>query len=46
MKQGNQKLKDNLLCYFKCIFKYDKLDFWVQFFLNRDECSAWRVLIG
>ena len=20
-KQGNQKLKDNLLCYFKCSFK-------------------------
>ena len=30
-KQGNQKLKDNLLCYFKCSFKYDKLDFKVQF---------------
>ena len=21
MKQGNKKLKDNLLCYFKCSFK-------------------------
>ena len=30
-KQGNQKLKDNLLCYFKCSFKKDKLDFRVQF---------------
>ena len=25
--ERNQKLKDNLLCYFKCSFKYDKLDF-------------------
>ena len=30
-KQGNQKLKDNLLCYFKCSFKLDKPDFRVQF---------------
>ena len=25
-KQWNQNLKDNLLCYFKCSFKYDKID--------------------
>ena len=33
-KQGNKKLKDNLLCYFKCSFKQDKLDFRVQFSFN------------
>ena len=30
-KKLKQKLKDNLFCYFKCSFKYDKLDFKVQF---------------
>ena len=33
-KQGNKKLEDNLLCYFKCSFKYDKLDFGAQFSFN------------
>ena len=40
MKQGNKKLKDNLLCYFKCSFKQDKLDFRVQFSFNGFCCTS------